>query len=130
MADRATLGPAAAGGRLGHFLPYLLRRRLLAVLWPVDGGERTVVLLLLVLMALYGVGLGVLLNHTDALDSVDEFTKILLSLNATLLASALLVDFLPAMRAITRVVPEHFPVSARWNGVPKTTRPASIPAIA
>ena len=117
MADRATLGPAPAGGRLGHFLPYLLRRRLQAVLWPADGGERTVALLLLALMALYGAGLGILLNHTDALDSVNEFNKILLGLNATLLASALLVDFLPAIRAITRVVPEHFPVSARWNVV-------------
>ena len=112
MADRATLGP-----RPGHFLPYLLRRRLRAVLWPADGGERAGTLLLLALAALYGVGLGILLNHADALDSAEGFDEILLSLNAALLAAALFVDFLPAMRAVTRVVPEHFPVSARWNVV-------------
>lgn len=117
MADRATLGPPAPAGRLGHFLPYLLRRRLRAVLWPADGGECTGALLLLALMALYGVGLGFLLNHTNALDSAGGSDKLLLSLNATLLASALFVDFLPAVRPITRVVPEHFPVSARWNVV-------------
>ncbi|AWM34598.1 hypothetical protein [Hymenobacter nivis] len=115
MADRATLGPPAPAGRLGHFLPYLLRRRLRAVLWPGDGGERAGILLVLGLTAFYGVGLGFLLNHTNALGSVKGFDELLLGLNATLLASALLVDFLPAMRSITRVVPEHFPVSARWN---------------
>ena len=116
MADLATLVPAS-GGRLGHFLSYLLRRRLRAVLWPADGGERATALLLLALTALYGVGLGVLLNHADALDAVGEFEKMLLSLNASLLAAALFVDFLPAMRPVTRVVPEHFPVSARWNAL-------------
>ncbi|AMJ64461.1 hypothetical protein [Hymenobacter sp. PAMC 26628] len=115
MADRATLGPPAPAGRLGHFLPYLLGRRLRAVLWPADGGERTGTLLLLALTALYGVGLGFLLNHTNALASAGGSGKLLLSLNATLLASALFVDFLPAVRPVTRVVPEHFPVSARWN---------------
>ena len=115
MADFATLAPSAAGGRLGHFLPYLLRRRLRAVLWPADGGERTAALLLLALTALYGVGLGFLLNHTDALNAAGGSEKMLLSLNASLLAAALLVDFLPALRPVTRVVPEHFPVSARWN---------------
>ena len=117
MADLATLAPArgTGGGRLGHFLPYLLRRRLRAVVWPADGGERTVALLLLALTALYGMGLGVLLNHTDALDAAGGFEKMLLSLNASLLAAALFVDFLPAMRPVARVVPEHFPVSARWN---------------
>ncbi len=116
MADLATLVPAS-GGRLGHFLPYLLRRRLRAVLLPADGGERATALLLLALTALYGVGLGVLLNHTDALDAAGGFEKMMLSLNASLLAAALFVDFLPAMRPVTRVVPEHFPVSARWNAV-------------
>ena len=117
MADHATLAPARGGGRLGHFLPYLLRRRLRAVLWPADGGERTAALLLLALTALYGAGLGVLLNHTDALDAAGGFDKLMLSLNASLLAGALFVDFLPAMRPVARVVPEHFPVSARWNAV-------------
>ena len=37
MADLATLAPASSsGGRLGHFLPYLLRRRLRAVCAAVD----------------------------------------------------------------------------------------------
>jgi hypothetical protein len=117
MADLATLAPPSSGGRLGHFLPYLLRRRLRAVLWAADGGERAVALLLLTLMALYGVGLGFLLNHADIMESGAGLTTIMLSLNATLLASALFVDFLPAIRPITRVVPEHFPVSARWNVV-------------
>ena len=118
MADLATLVPTTGGaGRLGHFLPYLLRRRLRAVLWPADGGERTAALLLLALIGLYGVGLGVLLNHTEALDAAGGFEKMMLSLNASLLAAALFVDFLPAMRPVTRVVPEHFPVSARWNAV-------------
>ena len=109
MADHATLAPG--GGRLGHFLPYLLRRRLLAVVWPADGGERAVVLLLLGLMGLYGLGLGYFINRAEA-DSQDQ---VLVGLNATFLASSLLVDFVPAIRTISRVVPEHFPVSARWN---------------
>ncbi|MDQ2771540.1 MAG: hypothetical protein M3Y54_13705 [Bacteroidota bacterium] len=118
MADLPTLAaPPAPAGRLGHFLPYLLLRRLRAVVWPADSGERSAALLLLALTALYGVGLGVLLNHADALDSAGGIDKLLLTLNAALLASALFVDFLPAMRPITRVVPEHFPVSARWNVV-------------
>ena len=117
MADHATLTPSGPGGRLGHFLPYLLRRRLRAVLWPADGGERTAALLLVALTVLYGMGLGVLLNHTNALDATGGFEKMMLSLNASLLAGALFVDFLPAMRPVTRVVPEHFPVSARWNAV-------------
>jgi hypothetical protein len=114
MADLATLAPApGGGGRLGHFLPYLLRRRLLAVVWPADSGERTVALLLLAMMALYGAGLSFLLNHAG----ITDIDQALVGLNASLLASALLVDFVPAIRTITRVVPEHFPVSARWNVV-------------
>ena len=117
MADLATLAPATGGtGRLGHFLPYLLRRRLRAVLWPADGGERAMALLLLALMLAYGVGLGLLLNHADALDeSADFLPTMLVGLNAAWLSSTLLVDFLPALRPVTRAVPEHFPVSARWN---------------
>ncbi|MCI1190088.1 hypothetical protein MON38_21905 [Hymenobacter sp. DH14] len=117
MADFATLAPASGtGSRLGHFLPYLLRRRLRAVLWPADGGERTMALLLLALMMAYGAGLGTLLSHADALEeSADFLPTLLVGLNAAWLASALLVDFLPALRPVARVVPEHFPISARWN---------------
>jgi hypothetical protein len=119
MADLATLAPAnSSGGRLGHFLPYLLRRRLRAVLWPADGGERTTALLLLALMMAYGAGLGTLLKHADALDESPDFLpSMLVGLNAAWLASALLVDFLPALRPVVRAVPEHYPVSARWNAV-------------
>ena len=112
MADYSTLGP-----RLGHFLPYLLRRRLQAVLWPADGGERAVVLLLLGLGLAYGAGLGFLLNHSESSDTANFLPKLLVGLNATWLVSALLVDFLPALRPVTRAVPEHFPVSARLNVV-------------
>lgn len=119
MADFATLAPVnRASGRLGHFLPYLLRRRLRAVLWPADGGERTMALLLLALMMAYGAGLGLFLNHADALEeSTNSVPAMLVGLNAAWLASALLVDFLPALRPVVRVVPEHYPVSARWNVV-------------
>ena len=112
MADHSALGP-----RLGHFLPYLLRRRLQAVLWPADGGERAVVLLLLGLGLAYGVGIGFLLNHSESSDTANFLPKLLVGLNAMWLVSALLVDFLPALRPITRAVPEHFPVSARLNVV-------------
>ena len=116
MADLTTLAPTGPGGRLGHFLPYLLRRRLRAVLWPADGGERTMALLLLALMMAYGAGLGTLLNHADALDEPSDFLPhMLVGLNAAWLVSTLLVDFMPALRPVTRVVPEHYPISARWN---------------
>lgn len=122
MADLATLTPARGvghgGGRLGHFLPYLLRRRLRAVLWPADGAERTTALLLLALMALYGAGFGLLLNHADGLDEPADFLPhLLMGLNAAWLTSTLLIDFLPALRPVVRAVPEHYPVSARWNVV-------------
>ena len=112
MADHPTLGP-----RFGHFLPYLLRRRLQSVLWPADGGERAVVLLLLGLGLAYGVGFGFLLNHSETSETEDFLPKLLVGLNATWLVSALLVDFLPGLRPVTRAVPEHFPVSARMNVV-------------
>ena len=118
MADLATLAPASGstGGRLGHFLPYLLRRRLRAVLWPADGGERTMALLLLAIMMAYGAGFGFLLNHSDSLhESTDFMPRMLVGLNATWLVSALLVDFMPSLRPVARVVPEHYPVSARRN---------------
>lgn len=116
MADQVTPGPASAGGQLGGLLPYLLRRRLLDVVWPANPGERTTSLLLLALMVVYGVGLGYLLNHPSE-DDPDLLPKLEIMLNSAWLASALLVDFLPSLRPVTRVVPEHFPVSARWNVV-------------
>ena len=112
MADHSTLDP-----RLGHFLPYLLRRRLQVALWPASGGERAVLLLLLGLGFAYGAGLGFLLNHSESSDTANFLPKLLVGLNTTWLVSALLVDFLPALRPITRAVPEHFPVSVRLNVV-------------
>jgi hypothetical protein len=108
MADYATLG---------HYLPYLLGRRLRAVVWPTDGGERAVALLLLGLMALYGAGFGFMLNHQNKEGLADALPGILVGLNATWLASTLLVDFFPALRPVTRPLPEHFPVSERQNVV-------------
>jgi hypothetical protein len=115
MADLVMPAPAASG-RFGHFLPYLLGRRLREVLWPADAGERTVALLLLAMMVAYGFGLSYLLSHNSP-DTHDFLPKFKITLNAMWLASALLVDFLPSLRPVTRVVPEHFPVSARWNVV-------------
>lgn len=112
MADHTTLGPRL-GPQLGHFLPYLLRRRLRAVLWPPGGSERAVAWVLLVLVVLYGAGLGALLNHGPGGELGALLPKVVVGLNATLLVSALLVDFLPALRPVVRPVPEHFPVSAR-----------------
>lgn len=113
MADRATLGP-----KLGHFLPYLLRRRLRAVAWPADGGERAAFLLILGLMLLYGAGFGFVLNASAHGENLaGTLPKLVLGLNAGVLLSALLVDFLPALRPVARPVPEHFPVSARLNAV-------------
>ena len=122
MADLAALAadppvlPTAvvADARLGHFLPYLLRRRLWAVLWPPDGGTRALYLGLLVLVLSQGAGLGLLLKSTaPAIQTL--VPKLLAGLNAGLLSSALLVDFVPALRVVARPVPEHFPVSARLN---------------
>ena len=108
MADHATLG---------HFLPYLLGRRLRAVVWPDATGERWAAAALLVFMAGYGAGFGAMLNHRDS-DSIGELLpKLIMGLNAAWLASALLVDFVPTLRPVTRPLPEHFPVSARQNVV-------------
>ena len=108
MADHATLG---------HYLPYLLRRRLLAVVWPPDGGERALTLTLLGLMALYSVGFGFMLNHQEKRGLAEAFPKLMVALNAAWLTSTLLIYFLPALRPITRPLPEHFPVSERQNVV-------------
>lgn len=106
MANHATLG---------HYLPYLLRRRLLAIVWPADGGERAVALLLLGLMAAYGAGFGFLLNTNELGASDKILPKLLVGLNAAWLASTLLVDFVPTLRPVARPLPEHFPVSERHN---------------
>jgi hypothetical protein len=108
MADHATLG---------HYLPYLLGRRLRAVVWPEEDGARVVGLLLLGLMALYGAGFGLLLNHQGKTGLAEAMPGILVGLNATWLVSTLLVDFFPTLRAVARPLPEHFPVSERQNVV-------------
>jgi hypothetical protein len=108
MADYATLG---------HYLPYLLGRRLRAVVWPADGGERILALFLLSIMALYGAGFGFMLNHQDKAGIAENLPTILVSLNATWLVTTLMVDFFPSLRPITRPLPEHFPVSERQNVV-------------
>jgi hypothetical protein len=108
MADYATLG---------HYLPYLLGRRLRAVVWPADGGERALALFLLSIMALYGAGFGFMLNHQDKAGIAKALPTILVSLNATWLVTTLLVDFFPSLRPVTRPLPEHFPVSERQNVV-------------
>ena len=108
MADYATLG---------HYLPYLLGRRLRAVVWPADGGERALALFLLSIMALYGAGFGFMLNHQDKAGIAEHLATILVSLNATWLVTTLMVDFFPSLRPITRPLPEHFPVSERQNVV-------------
>ena len=117
MADFATL-TARPAARLGHFLPYLLRRRLLAVVWPAGSGARTAFLFILALVLLYGVGFGLLLNlPADDSGPGRVLPKYILGLHATVLGSALLVDFLPALRRVARPLPECFPVSARMCAV-------------
>ncbi|WP_035558851.1 hypothetical protein [Hymenobacter sp. IS2118] len=111
MADRATLGP-----RLGHFLPYLLRRRLWAVVWPAAAGERTAFLLTLAVLVLYGAGFGLLLASGSS-EVADNLPTYVAGLNAAVLLSAFLVDFLPALRPVTRPIPDHLPVSARLSVV-------------
>ncbi|MGI4874869.1 MAG: hypothetical protein ACRYFX_27250 [Janthinobacterium lividum] len=109
MANHATLG---------HFLPYLLGRRLRAVVWPDSTSERLASVGLLTLLALYGVGFGLLLRHVDTSDELAAMLpKLLVGMNATWLVSALLVDFMPSLRPVVRPLAEHFPVSARQNVV-------------
>lgn len=108
MADYATLG---------HYLPYLLGRRLRAVVWPADGGERALALFMLGLLALYGAGFGTMLNHQDKAGIAKALPTILVSLNAAWLVTTLMVDFFPSLRPVTRPLPEHFPVSERQNVV-------------
>jgi hypothetical protein len=108
MADYATLG---------HYLPYLLGRRLRAVAWPTDSGERALALFLLFVMAVYGLGFGFMLNHQDKAGIAEHLSTILVSLNATWLVTTLMVDFFPSLRPVTRPLPEHFPVSERQNVV-------------
>jgi hypothetical protein len=108
MADYATLG---------HYLPYLLGRRLRAVVWPADGGERALSLFLLGIMALYGAGFGFMLNHQDKAGIAENLPTILVSLNATWLVTTLMIDFFPSLRPVTRPLPELFPVSERQNVV-------------
>ncbi|GAB3315279.1 hypothetical protein ACFQT0_00795 [Hymenobacter humi] len=109
MADHATLG---------HFLPFLLRRRLQAVLWPDKSGTtRAITVVLLVLAMAYGAGFGLFLN-ASYLEGVATYLPIMLTgFYAGLLTTALLVDFMPTLRPVTRPLPEHFPVSARQNVV-------------
>jgi len=112
MADRAPL----AGPRLGHFLPYLLGQRLRAVAWPASGAERAAFLLVLGLMLGYGAGFGYLLNAgAQNPELAAALPKLVRLFNASVLLSALLVDFVPALRPVMRPVPEHFPVSARLS---------------
>jgi hypothetical protein len=105
MADQLTLG---------HFLPYLLKRRLRVVFWPAAGEERAVSMLLLGMGLLYGGLFGAVCNSGMPAATIQKY---LLGLNSTLFISTLLVDFLPSFRAVQRPLPEHFPVSARLNMV-------------
>ncbi|SMB87150.1 hypothetical protein SAMN00120144_1489 [Hymenobacter roseosalivarius DSM 11622] len=98
--------------KLGHFLPYLLRRRLLSVIWPAAGEERAVSTLLLGMGLLYGGLFGAVCNSDMKMATLQRF---LLGLNSILFISTLLIDFVPAFRAVQRPLPEHFPVSGRVN---------------
>ena len=112
MAHDAALAP-----RLGNFLPYLLGRRLRAVVLPPSAGERATGLLMLAMMLGYGMAFGYLLNHQDMEGMDNILPKLEIALNAAWLSSALFVDFFPALRAVARPLPEHYPVSARHNVV-------------
>lgn len=101
-------------GRLGHFLPYLLGRQLRAVFWPPAGEGRAATLLLGLLAAVYGLGLGYLLRHHDNLPT-GTMPVLLAGINTVLFATVLLADFLPSYRAVQRPLPEPMPVSARLN---------------
>jgi hypothetical protein len=101
-------------GTLGHFLPYLLGRRLKAVLWPDAGEGRAAIIFLSLISILYGAGLAYMLNHEN--DIPNGFAqKMLAALNSVLYVSALLVDFMPTYRPVQRPLPDHFPVSGKLN---------------
>lgn len=108
MADHTTLG---------HFVPFLLRRHLQAVMWPESGTTRAVSVVLLLLAMSYGVGFGLFLNASYLKGVATYLPIMLIGFYAALLTSALLVDFMPSLRPVTRPLPEHFPVSARQNVV-------------
>jgi hypothetical protein len=117
MADHPTLD-AAPARRPGHFLPYLLLRRLRAVVWPADSGTRAAFLLILAVMLIYGAGFGFMLRGADGNEKLAEMMpKLTLGLYSLVLLSSLLVDFLPMLRPVARPLPEHFPVSARQNAI-------------
>ncbi|WP_045689667.1 hypothetical protein [Hymenobacter sp. AT01-02] len=106
----------AHDGTLGHFLPYLLSRRLKAVLWPDAGEGRAALILIASLCVLYGVGMAFMLNREASLP--EGFAKQLLFLiNGIFYLSALLVDFMPTYRPVQRPLPDHFPVSGKHNMV-------------
>lgn len=106
----------AHDGTLGHFLPYLLRRRLRAVLWPDAGEGRAGLLFLGLFCVLYGAGLAYMLNHHE-LQAGGYLRKLLFGLNGIMFLSALLVDFVPTYRLVQRPLPDHFPVSGNLNVV-------------
>ncbi|TGD78253.1 hypothetical protein [Hymenobacter wooponensis] len=104
----------AHNGTLGHFLPYLLGRRLKAVLWPDAGEGRAALIFLALICVLYGAGLAFMLNHDNAIPS-SFAQKLVVALNGIFYVSALLVDFMPSYRPVQRPLPDHFPVSGRLN---------------
>lgn len=104
----------AHDGTLGHFLPYLLGRRLRAVLWPDAGEGRAALIFLTLFCILYGVVLAFMLNNENGIPS-GFAQKLLFALNGILYASALLVDFVPTYRPVQPPLPDHFPVSGRLN---------------
>ncbi len=107
---------AHRNGTLGHFLPYLLSRQLRVVLWPGAGEGRAATLLFIGLSALYGAGLGYLLQHHHNLPA-GIMPKLLTGINAVLFGTVLLADFLPTYRTVQPPLPDPLPVSARLNAV-------------
>ncbi|GAB3301037.1 hypothetical protein [Hymenobacter tenuis] len=104
----------AHSGALGHFLPYVLGRRLRETVWPNAGGEQAIRLLIGVLGVLYGCGLAYLLNHTEP-NHTGQIRTMLAGLNSTLFLTTLLVDFLPTYRPVQSLFPDHYPVPARLS---------------
>ncbi len=107
---------AHRNGTLGHFLPYLLGRQLRTVFWPAAGTGRAAGLLVTGLAALYGAGLGYLLQHHHNLPAA-TIPRLLVGINAVLFGTVLLADFLPTYRAVQPPLPDPLPVSARLNAV-------------